>query len=601
MNKIFSFSLFFASLFFASCSNDSGNEDEPSLGSDNKITSYTIEASKNGLSANIEGIINDETKTITLGSKVPAYKDLIATFTSEGDAYIGYIKQTSGKTAVNFAEEISYNIIAENGDTRTYKIIATPENDGEPLNSFQLKIKEKGVEKTLSGVYNSSNTIITLNAHCKNWIENINQAVALFETEGKVYVGEAEQQSGVTANDFSKELIYKVTSSGKPDRKYRVILVSPQSTGLPIMSIETDNRTEIKDKENYIQARCRLFDPNNTQNNIDESTGIRGRGNSTWTLYPKKPYRLKFENKVGLFGLGEAKSWVLRANYQDPTFIMNTIAFEIGRRLGLEFTNNANHVELFVNKQYKGSYLLTEQVQVNKHRVDIDKTNGFLIELDNYFDEELKFRSARNLPVNIKSPEDASCVEAVEKIFNDFENAMYANNGKPSGGYKNLVDINSVIGYLLVNEVTYNGEIAHPKSLYMYKDNNKKIHFGPVWDFDWGFCHAEDGIKYFGETGIRLFSSQTGGSCGYLIAQFFKDAEFRSAYKAKWNSIKPQLYDLDQFIADYGTYLRKSGAANLALWYNEKYYNYNYDEQINKMRLWLKNRIDYLDREINAD
>lgn len=603
MHKITPYFILLLSLVIFSCSSDDDPE-TTELSSKKQITSYIIEASKNGLQEDIKAVVNEEAKKITLNSAIPVDKDLIATFQAEGEVYIGSVKQVSGKTTNNMCEQIKYKVVAEDGSSVTYDLIASPETGGEAMTGFKLTIKQKGVDKVIEGEYNHNETVITLKASSNYWIENIESAVAEFQTSGTVYIGEAEQESSVTANDFRKELIYTITSDGKPDRKYRVVLLSPQSTGLPVFKIDTEGGKEIEDKENYINADCMVSDVSNPQYDINQTTGIRGRGNSTWLLYPKKPYRLKFDKKVGLFGLGAAKSWVLRANYQDPTFIMNTVAFEIGQRLGLQFTNHSNHVELFLNGEYKGSYLLTEQVQVNEHRVNIDEDNGFLIELDTYYDEEFKFRSQRlDLPVNVKSPEvgDQSEIKFVQDAFNVFENAMFADNGNPAGNYRDLVDVNSVINYLLINEIVYNGEVSHPKSLYMYKDGNKKMHFGPIWDFDWGFCHEEDGTKYFMETGIRLFNSKSGGDAGKLFAQFFKDPEFRKEYKNHWNAMKPQLYAMDQFITDYGVYLRKSSAENMEVWYDHRYYTFDFDKEIEKMKTWLKNRIDFLDQQINTD
>ncbi|KAA6305258.1 hypothetical protein EZS27_043090, partial [termite gut metagenome] len=64
---------------------------------------------------------------------------------------------------------------------------------------------------------------------------------------------------------------------------------------------------------------------------------------------------------------------------------MNTVAFELGRKIGLPYTNHAHHVELFLNGKYRGSYVLTEQVQVNEYRVNIDENEDFFVELDTYY------------------------------------------------------------------------------------------------------------------------------------------------------------------------------------------------------------------------
>ena len=60
---------------------------------------------------------------------------------------------------------------------------------------------------------------------------------------------------------------------------------------------------------------------------------IRGRGHSTWE-WPKKPYKIKLDDKTSLLGMSEAKRWVLLANYADESLLRNTTAFEMARSLG---------------------------------------------------------------------------------------------------------------------------------------------------------------------------------------------------------------------------------------------------------------------------
>ena len=112
------------------------------------------------------------------------------------------------------------------------------------------------------------------------------------------------------------------------------------------------------------------------------SAQIRGRGNSSFLWYDKKPLRLKLDQKHKVLGLSKAKSWVLLANYRDVTDMMNTFVFEAGEWLGLPFTNHTRYVELFVNGDYRGVYQLTEQVQQNKNRVNVSDERGILLSLD---------------------------------------------------------------------------------------------------------------------------------------------------------------------------------------------------------------------------
>lgn len=602
ISKTLNLLLLFAITSFISCSTEDNPLEIP-LESEKQILKYSIEASKNGLKNNIEGVINEEAKTITFESKVPVEKDLIATFSAKGEVFIGPTKQISGETANNFADNIVYKVIAEDGSSVTYDLIVKPDNEGIPLTNFKLKIKQDGRERIIEGKYNDSETIITLNVPLSElWIENIESAVATFDTEGIAYVEGVEQESGVTMNDFRKELIYEIKSADNSStRKYRVVLVSPQSTGLPVLKIETEGGKPIVDKENYINASFDLTDVINKTYDFNSIVGgIRGRGNSTWMMYPKKPYRIKFDKKTSVLGLGDAKSWVLRANYQDPTFIMDAFAFELGQKLGLEFTNHPRHVEVFLNGNHLGHYLLTEQVQVNKNRVNIDEDNGFLVELDTYYDEDFKFKSPiLELPVNVKSPEvnSESEIAFVKDAITELESKLF--DGKfPENNYKELIDINTVIKYILVNEVTSNSEPGHPKSVYMYKDVNSKIKMGPVWDFDWAFSHDDDDFNYFIRTNDRFYSKKTDGRIGNkFFSQFFNDPEFVKAYKAYWNEVKGDLATMEQYILEQERAFRKSAVQNRKLWDNKL----NYSEQMGKMRSWYLERLSFLDESINND
>lgn len=587
-----------ACLCLFSCDDD---DDKQKLKSDKQIVSYVIEASINGLDADIKGVIDEEAKTITLEKEVPVDKNLIASFQSVGKVYVGVTEQISGKTSNNLLDEIVYKVVAEDESEVTYDLIAKPQTGGEAMTDFKLTITQKGEENVIEGKYNSSETIITVDIPSNDWIEDIEKAVATFESEGTVYIGEKEQESGVSTNDFRDELVYEVKADGQPDRKYRVVVISPQSTGLPVIKIDTEGGAEIKDKENYVNASFTVSDVSNKEYEFEEITGgIRGRGNSTWLMYPKKPYRIKFDEKTSMFELGEAKSWVLRANYQDPTFIMNTVAFEIGQRLDLEFTNHARHAEVFLNNEYKGSYLLTEQVQVNKHRVDIDEDKGYLVEFDTNYDEPLKFKTPHlDLPVNVKSPEvdSESQIAFVKESINELEAAMF-DDKYPNTNYRDLIDVNTVINYLLVNEIVKNAEIWHPKSVFLYKDVDSKIKMGPIWDFDWGFGYIGEGYTYFEDYEERLFDEKGGSAPGdILYAQFFKDPQFRKEYKERWNEIKGKILDIDLFISEYGEKLSKSAVQNKEEWDNKL----DFPEQIEQMKTWYNKRFQFLDESINAD
>lgn len=118
---------------------------------------------------------------------------------------------------------------------------------------------------------------------------------------------------------------------------------------------------------------------------------IKGRGNTTFTSFPKKPYQLKLDKKAELIdGAGKSKKWVLLANAADPTLIRNSLALNAGAELNLDFNCHFESVDLYYDGEYRGSYQLTEKVEVGDNRVEISNTDDLVEEanIDNpSFDE----------------------------------------------------------------------------------------------------------------------------------------------------------------------------------------------------------------------
>lgn len=469
------------------------------------------------------------------------------------------------------------------------------------INEFYFDATLNGLENKLTGVFSKDSTEIVFTT--KRWIGNISTLIPTFKVVGTVKVGDVVQATGSTPNDFRKNVTYTVIAKDNSVRNYKVIFKSPQATGLPIVKIDTENGKSITSKEVYINADISILDPEGEYDLAVTQTEIRGRGNSTWTM-PKKPYRLKFKKKTSVFGLPAEKSWVLLANYQDPTLIMNTIAFELGLQLGLPFTNHYNHVELFLNGSYQGSYMLTEQVQVKKNRVNVSETEGFLVELDTYFDEDPKFQTnILKLPVMIKSPdlEDNPGLDLsfVSQAINDLEAAMFDNSkGFPESGYRDMIDVDAFINFMLINELVRNVEVKHPKSVYMSKDKGKKIKMGPLWDFDWAFGYEDGSMVYFSplskaETMLMTKNDTKGHR---FFSRFLEDPVFRGKYKARWNEVyNDKILKIDAFIDALSQKLAKSYEQNFSMWTNSLFY----DTAIAQMRQFWKKRVESLNSQIN--
>ena len=269
---------------------------------------------------------------------------------------------------------------------------------------------------------------------------------------------------------------------------------------IPRVDVITEGEAEIVSKEDYVNCTVTV---SGTEINA-EKAGIRGRGNTTWEFYPKKPYRIKFEEKVSVFGEKANKSWVLLALYNDFSAVKDRLAFTMADALGTDvFVPSYNYVELYLNGKYNGLYLMTDQVDENKGRADVkadvdEMENAddvpFLVELDDYApnegEEGIDWFSVAGHPYNIKYPErDERNEEIADEQFNYIKNYVQrVQTACEEGDYETfaeLVDVDSFIDFYIVQEVMGQPELNW-KSVYMHKAVGEKMKMGPVWDFDWG-------------------------------------------------------------------------------------------------------------------
>ena len=309
-----------------------------------------------------------------------------------------------------------------------------------------------------------------------------------------------------------------------------------QSANIPAMFLSTASgsvESIHKSKDNEEKGRMAMLDAAGSLLYDGELSQIKGRGNYTFTL-SKKPYQIKLDKAADLCGLGEAKTWILLANHFDNSLLRNKIVFDLADAVGLSYSSRSQAVDLYVNNDYCGSYLLCEKVEIGNARIDItdlekstekvndaaldtypkygkpdekgknkgyqipndpeDITGGYLMELDykaRYKDEPSGFITSKGQPVVIKEPKAASKaqMEYISAFMQGFENAVFAKDGKDSKTgkhYSEFVDMDSLVKKYLVEEIVKNFD-ANRSSLYYYKPSDKDsvlAFAGPVWDYD---------------------------------------------------------------------------------------------------------------------
>jgi uncharacterized protein YjdB len=324
-------------------------------------------------------------------------------------------------------------------------------------------------------------------------------------------------------------------------------------------------------------------DADPTQNLTDVTLSeFKGRGNWTWTL-PKRPYQFKFDTKTGILGLPVAKTWILLANMADTSLLRNKLAYDLGVDLGIPNSPHSRFVDLVVNGDYLGNYLLTEKIQVGTNRLELTDPQGVLMELDNNYGtaEDWYFYTKKSNTLFVlkdaassiaKKP--AVLVDPVKTAYADiqtkidaFEDLLYAQS-PDWASISALIDVDSFAKYYFVQETAANPEITQ-SSVYFYQNGpTDKIHAGPIWDFDSAFgsyvpedlggVPTQDYVK-----NARALRNMGNG----WFSELFRIPEFVNQVNAIYTStVKPRI---DAVVARLGAYeaaMPQSAAKNFQKW-----------------------------------
>ena len=358
--------------------------------------------------------------------------------------------------------------------------------------------------------------------------------------------------------------------------------MKPLKTGLPVVYVDTKNGWAVISKTTFVPGTIRIQGEGVYEGLEEVNCEIRGRGNTTWE-WPKKPYLVKLEEKQKVFGMHKHKRWVLLANFMDRTLMRNLVSMKVASMTNLDWTPGCVPVELVLNGQHKGSYLLIEQVRVDNHRVNVTEmtkddnageavTGGYLLELDFHYDNEVQWGDphggcvqwGRNggIPFGVKYPDSDDITPQqlayIKKYVSDTAEAIYGDDfADPEKGYAKYIDVDSFIDYWIVFEVMGNHELGNPGSVFMHKDRGGKLVAGPCWDFDWGVLSYNTSSQ-----------ARTGLVNGEAIwyARLFQDPAFKAKVKARFQELLPELKKIPDYMDECEKLLTESAKLNFAMW-----------------------------------
>lgn len=394
-----------------------------------------------------------------------------------------------------------------------------------------------------------------------------------------------------------------------------------QITNLPTIYINTEGGVAITSKEEYVNAVVTVRGADNNNDNITEvAAEIKGRGNSTWGM-DKKPYRLKFKEKIKFLGNeAKEKNWVLLANYADKTLMRNALAFETTRQFfNFQFTPSVTFVDVVLNGENLGNYMLTDQVEVKSKRVSVTEqvvtdtrtpeiTGGYLIEVDGFAEKEISwFKTSHDMKITIKYPKDDEINKSQTNYISNYtqrmENALFADSfTDKERGWRRYIDEESWVDWYIACELFGNSDSWW--STYMYKERGEKFRFGPLWDFDIAFNN-----DYRIGSASCKFMRDAGCEPKTWIKRWWQDSTLVEAVKMRWRELNVD--SLRAFMTNYidatAQYLDESQKINYETWPTldvRVHYEFevrgSYEAEVNYLKRYVNARIDFLDSKWGA-
>ncbi len=438
-------------------------------------------------------------------------------------------------------------------------------------------------------------------------------------------------------NTFILFIIF-IFSCKNEENEMIAVDVNYTESNLPIISINTYGE-DIPD-EPRIDAYMGIINNNSGTNNINDPFNdyngkitIEKRGNSSQEQ-EKPPYRFETvdnngeNNNVKLLGLPEENDWILYAPWSDKSLLRNVLIYSLSNEMG-RYAPRSKFVELYLNNEYRGVYVLMEKIKRDKNRVAISSldpnsnfgdnlTGGYILKFDwaetgdnngGFFSliDGMRYNYHYPKPDEISSEQE----NYIQSYINSYENIMNSNKYNSEEGYSSFIDIGSFVDFIILQEISRNVD-AYGLSTYIYKDKesiNNKLTAGPIWDFNHGFGNC-DYYKAWETVGWNIsYTYNDMDQRAFWWLKLWNDDNFQEMIKDRYKLLRESTLStnnintlIDQYVFKLGTSVDKNFTKwpilGEYIWPNKQVFD-TYQEEIIYLKTWINNRLTWMDSELN--
>lgn len=410
---------------------------------------------------------------------------------------------------------------------------------------------------------------------------------------------------------------------------------------LPIMLIHTNGQTIPEDTrivadmgliyngEGILNSELDIW------NEYSGKISIEKRGESS-KEFRKRSFGIELQmedgsnNNVSILGLPEENDFVLHGPYSDKTLIKNVLTFEIYRLTG-RWAPRTRFIEVFLNGQYNGVYVLMEKIKRDKNRVVMDKINekditeeeisgGYLLRRDKkgHIAPEDYWTSLVGQPYHVTNwyeyydPKIKDLTASQSNYIIDwmtgFDEVMAGDNfNDPNIGYRKYIKTRSFIDMMFINEIS-KGVDNYIYSTYFYKENDNdggQLNAGPPWDYNVGYGNVNYGEDWdVAETYGWMYPQRLRN---YWFERLMEDESYRNQVYCRWTDFRDNIYSTENIVGIIDSCVTVLGDAVdrnfekfplLGVYYWPAiYYPDTYEEEIDSLKNWLTDRLAWMDSE----
>jgi len=376
-----------------------------------------------------------------------------------------------------------------------------------------------------------------------------------------------------------------------------------QLTNLPIVNIYAEEEiTEYDTNAKFNYTNLKSVEKIKKSNIKMKIRGISAR------LFDKKSYRINIYNdtyskekniQISNFYYGD--SLILDAIYRDPSKIRNVLSTKLWNDMSNDFSSvdiYSEYVELFINNEYKGLYVLTEPV--NKTKLGLNK-NSIVIKSNDWIndlkkDDFSKIYEDTYLSFELKYPNDESKFSDSWKKYFDIIFDYYSKRKKNTDEViKNTFNINNYLDIVIFNAFINNLDSCLVKNLYFYLENsNKNVLNIQPWDMEYSF-----GLLY--DQNYLTLATKNNDSYSTLLCSFNQSYApeinkllINRYWELRKNVLTKEYFD--ELLDEYKKELTKGAASRDS----ELWYEYDIEKEIEDVRTWIYKRLDFFDEYVSS-